>query len=258
MIQLRKLYRNLLRAEALVVEPTPVYQPPPPPPEAAPEEGNGSADAVAAAAAAEADEAQRLEAAVEVVAEMELTAEQLKAGLRALKACSYDFSRLFREEAGKAAAAELEQRVAALYDELAQRAAVEVSHLPFTSEAAAHAAIDARNARFRLSIPWSPGEPGEGGGGGGVAGSSVDQGDRPPQAPLSERLVKAEKAAEQFVARRLQPAVARVKQTSPEGVVQGLKTSACRRAAWNAPDALPMPAPLLAPLPLRFLLLAAR
>ena len=109
--------------------------------------------------------------------------------------------------------------------ELASRAEQEVALLPFASEAAAHAAIDARNARYRLSIPWAP-AGGEGGGGEGGG-----EGEGGPYSPgtISERLVKAEKAAEQFVARRLQPAVQRtaglVKETSPEGVVQGLKSS---------------------------------
>ena len=115
-----------------------------------------------------------------------------------------------------------------LPQELTRRADEEVALLPFASETAAHAAIDARNARYRLSIPWAP-----------AAGDASPDRDafagegEGPYSPntISERLVKAEKAAEQFVARRLQPAVQRtaglVKETSPEGVVQGLKSSEC-------------------------------
>lgn len=109
---------------------------------------------------------------------------------------------------------------------LSQRAEEEVALLPFASEAAAHAAIDARNARYRLSIPWVPA-----GGDASPDREGFTQEGEGPYSPntISERLVKAEKAAEQFVARRLQPAVQRtaglVKETSPEGVVQGLKTS---------------------------------
>ena len=114
---------------------------------------------------------------------------------------------------------------------LVQRAEEEVALLPFASEAAAHAAIDARNARFRLSIPWVPA-----GGDASPDRDSVGGEGEGPYSPgtISERLVKAEKAAEQFVARRLQPAVQRtaglVKETSPEGVVQGLKSSERRPA----------------------------
>ncbi|KAI3427991.1 hypothetical protein D9Q98_006379 [Chlorella vulgaris] len=274
MIQLRKLYRNLLRAESLMEEPSPVYEPSPDRTAAANAANTTSLaistppdpTATAAATAAATAEAERLGAAIEVVAEMELTAEQLKAGLRALKACPYEFSRLFPDaNSREAAATELAQRVVELYDALVERAATEITLLPFTNEAAAHAAIDARNARFRLSIPWSPaGDGGSEAGGSSSSSSSsngvavsMDGGDRPTAAPLSERLVKAEKAAEQFVARRLQPAVARVKQTSPEGVVEGLKSSASwARGLWNrlngspgqplgkdaAPFGLPLPA----------------
>lgn len=119
--------------------------------------------------------------------------------------------------------------------ELATRAEEEVGLLPFSSEAAAHAAIDARNARFRLSIPWAPAAGEAAAGDGGDVEGSGAQGPYSP-GTISERLVKAEKAAEQFVARRLQPAVQRtaglVKETSPEGVVQGLKSSASWLSGW--------------------------
>ena len=234
-IQLRKLYRNLLRAEGLLEHPSPDYEAPTEPGttkmwvggsssaaaagEAAPASSDGSSDGElepAAVTAAEAEAQRRLEEAVEVVAEMELTAEQLKAGLRSLRACPYDFPRLFKPEQQQQAAPELEARVAALFDELSARAAQEITSLPFASETAAHAAIDARNARYRLSIPWNPASEGEAGG---------DEAGAGPAAGLGERLSKAEKAAEIFVARRLQPAVQRVKETSPEGVMEGLKGS---------------------------------
>lgn len=261
MIQLRKLYRNLLRAEGLLEHPTPVYEAPPEPgttkkvvagagsavaaaasaaaPAAAAASSNGSGSsseeeeqqqeqvATGAVTAAEAEAQRRLEEAVEVVAEMELTAEQLKAGLRALRACPYDFPRLFKKEVQGEAAAQLEARVAALFNELVARAAQEIVSLPFASESQAHAAIDARNARYRLSIPWAPAGGSEGAGGEeeqqqGSSGAALGPASA---AGLGERLSKAEKAAEYFVALRLQPAVQRVKQTSPEGVVEGLKTS---------------------------------
>lgn len=107
LIQLRKLYRNLLRAEVLVEQPSPVYQ--------AAEAAPSTQDDAAAAAAAEADALRRLEEAVEVVAEMELTAEQIKAGLRSLKACPYDFRLLYRPEQQAAGAEELQARVNSLF-----------------------------------------------------------------------------------------------------------------------------------------------
>lgn len=245
MIQLRKLYRNLLRAEGLLQHPSPVYEAPAEPGTTKKSVGGASAAAGAAASsssegdeepepaaitAAEAEAARRLEQAVEVVAEMELTAEQLKAGLRALRACPYDFPQLFKKEAQPEAAAQLDSSVAALFEELTARAAQEIATLPFATESAAQAAIDARNARYRLSIPWAPAGAGE--------GASDDEGQSPAGAAagaaagLGERLSKAEKAAEYFVARRLQPAVQRVKETSPEGVVEGLKTSECLAGSW--------------------------
>ena len=118
---------------------------------------------------------------------------------------------------------------------LSQRAEEEVALLPFASETAAHAAIDARNARYRLSIPWVPA-----GGDASPDRDSYAQEGEGPYSPntISKRLVKAEKAAEQFVARRLQPAVQRtaglVKETSPEGVVQGLKSSELGHSAAAA------------------------
>lgn len=109
-MQLRKLYRNLLRAESLVMQASPVYAPSPEAPTAAAEDEDP-----AAAAAREAEERRRVEEAVEVVAEMELTAEQIKAGLRSLKACPYDYKLVFRPEQQAAAAEELDMRVASLY-----------------------------------------------------------------------------------------------------------------------------------------------
>lgn len=87
LIQLRKLYRNLLRAEPLLEYPSPVYQPQynlakevreAASSEAADEtEGSTELDAAALAAAEDAEQ-QRIDEAVEVVAEMELTAEELR------------------------------------------------------------------------------------------------------------------------------------------------------------------------------------
>jgi hypothetical protein len=97
-ILLRKLYRNLLRAEPLLELPSPVYQPPPPAP--APDPAAAATVDVATAAAAAADEAQRrIDEAVEVVAEMELTAEEVRVS-------AHDYGG--RERAGQGAAAVVE------------------------------------------------------------------------------------------------------------------------------------------------------
>lgn len=85
-ILLRKLYRNLLRAEPLLELPSPVYQPP----EEAPPLDPGAANAMdlATAAAAAEDEAQRrVDDAVDIVAEMELTAEELRVSGHSLLVC---------------------------------------------------------------------------------------------------------------------------------------------------------------------------
>jgi hypothetical protein len=76
-ILLRKLYRNLLRAEPLLGLPSPVYQPAE---EQAPLDPNVSntVDVATAAAAAEDEAQRRVDEAVDIVAEMELTAEELR------------------------------------------------------------------------------------------------------------------------------------------------------------------------------------
>ena len=76
-LTLRKLYRNLLRAEPLLQLPHPVYEAPAA--ERPPLDINTATTMDIADAAAADDEAQRrIDEAVVLVAEMELTAEELR------------------------------------------------------------------------------------------------------------------------------------------------------------------------------------
>eukprot|EP00887_Chlorella_sp_A99_P006091 scaffold22.g6091.t1 len=272
LVQLRKLYRNLLRSETLLQQPSPVYQPPPDDASGSgasasssssrsgaggsvtPSSSNSSAVADAdggapvaivstsglslAAAAAEEEEQRRIADAVDVVAELQLTAEELKAGLRALRAAPVRWGTVFDPSAGPT------------HQLLTRRAEEELPLLPFVGVAAAQAALDARNARYRLTTGWTPS---------GAEYSGDDADSSPPASPdrrgtLGERLEAAERVAEAFVTRRLQPAVARVRETSPQAVVKGVKSSAVwARDLWrrlngggtggvtDAPQGLPLP-----------------
>lgn len=266
LVQLRKLYRNLLRAETLLQVPSPVYKPPP--------DGGEAGEAISTAAvtsqptctdngtsiecspAAEEEELRRLQEAVDVVAELQLTAEELKAGLRTLRAAPVRWGSVFDPSAGPTSDVEalITSRVRDTKDALVARAAVELPTLPFGSQLAAQAALDARNARYRLnqaegggSQGWPPAHEWH-------SGDESDVGSPDKSRGLGERLEAAERVAEAFVARKLQPAVARVRRTSPQGVVQGIKSSAVwARDLWtrlnggsaagarDAPQGLPLP-----------------
>lgn len=252
-MELRKLYRNLLRAETLLQQPSPVYQGPPhdqaADAQAAAASSNGAAPAAsssalpdgggesacgqgglspaAAAAAQEKEEQQRVAEAVEVVAEMQLTAEEMNAGIRALRAAPVRWGSVFDPGAGSPEQVEslITSRVRDVCQALYERAAEELLLLPFPSDLAAQAALDIRNAKYRLqdreraetASAWPPAEHWH----------SVDEADSAgtEKRGLGERLEAAERVAEAFVARKLQPAVARVRRTSPQGVVQGIKSS---------------------------------
>jgi LETM1-like protein len=267
---LRKLYRNLLRAEPLLQLPSPVYQPP----EETPAASISSATAVvlnsdnatsmdlAAAAAAAAAQLQaqleeRIEEAVVLVAEMELTAEELRLGLRALKSQPERYGLLFSNSKNTSSDPgelenQIQSRVKDVYSQLMDRVSKEITELPFPSISVAQAALDARNARFRaLGLPPALESIGDGDGapeGGYYLAAEARRG-------LGERLGEAERVAERFLARRLQPAVARVRETSPEGLIEGVQKSATwARGLWDrlngsaydgassaAPSGLPLP-----------------
>jgi hypothetical protein len=270
---LRRLYRNLLRSSPLLELPSPVYQPPDivNQPELDPDTAN-SMDIAAADAAADAQLQARVEEAVILVAEMELTAEELRMGLRALKAAPFPLDSLFDTGVNKDSQSRIEERVRDVYAQLIARVSTEVPLLPFPSLKAAQAALDLRNARYRatmlpsLSAASSNGDVSSSSY---VAGSMSD-GEGAPEgafsvyiAPdttrrrLTMRLEEAERVAERFVSRRLQPAVARVKVSSPQGVIRSLQSGAVwARGLWErlngagregalggvgAPEGLPLP-----------------
>ncbi|GAB4813221.1 hypothetical protein N2152v2_000267 [Parachlorella kessleri] len=268
LVQLRKLYRNLLRASALLEAASPVYQDP----DAAESSSSNSSSEGGGngTASSRADEEQqlRIAEAVETVAEMELTAEQLKSGMRALKASRMSFGSVLAAQAPQEAERQVEERVRETFRELLTRAAAEIAFLPFPSEAAAHAALDARNARFRGHVSWFPPadpadasaaagslgggwEGGEGAAGGAGAGASLER-----QNSLGQRLGQAERVAEEFFGKKLSAVkkAAAAGGTSPQGVLQGIKSGARGlRDLWvrlngggggsraRLPDGLPQP-----------------
>jgi hypothetical protein len=103
---------------------------------------------------------------------------------------------------GRAAAAALYARVAAVADDLATRWRADLPALPFETGAAAQAALDARNRRFSGRAP-----------------------------PVAARLESAEKAVESFFSTRVTPALDAARDA---GVVTGAKAAATyARGLWD-------------------------
>lgn len=200
LVQLRKLYRNLLRAERLLSTSSPVHQ--------KPEGVKPSKGRKAKGVPVPEDnlqEQEMLEAAIEVVAEMQLTADELKLGLRRLVAGEKDFCQVFQPDDQNDAQEQIVARANKYSKRLVERADKELDMLPFPSHAAAQAALDARNARFRN-----------------VASKSRDLDDD----DSSNRVEKAEKRVGEFVARRLSPAVQRVRKTPVRRWFSGVRSGA--------------------------------
>ena len=305
LVDLRRLYRNLLRADRLLEAPAPAYCPPPEgsSSNAASGIGSGSGDTDGGggdtdSAAAEVAAA----AAVQYVAELQLTEVQLRAALRALSGTYGDrVSDAFasphlkmaaattaeKKEAAAASAAAAEAspstfsspssdasetaaateaaaetaaaaapapapaprstlspeaardalyaRVAAVSEALGTRWRSELPLLPFPSPAAAQAALDMRNRRY-VGSPLS-GSSSSSSSKGEKTGSVLARGaaslasaaaaaDGAQPAVVVARLSEAERAVEQFFARRLQPAVAAAARAPPEDWLDGARSSA--------------------------------
>ncbi|BDA41254.1 probable mitochondrial proton/calcium exchanger protein at C-terminar half [Coccomyxa sp. Obi] len=206
LIRLRKLYRNLLRADGLLAQPSPVYQPYKRP------VGKRKGAEEALSEEEEEVERERREAAIEVVAEMQLTAEQLKAGLRGLLASGNGFGEMvFAAGSGAEAEERITKRTREVAAQLSERARKEIRLLPFPTTSAAQAALDARNARYRA----------------GQGKQSVDEEEAAER--VKGRIEQAERAVEKFVARRLkavQPGLQKARATPVSAVVGGLSSGA--------------------------------
>uniref|UniRef100_A0A383VBJ9 Letm1 RBD domain-containing protein n=1 Tax=Tetradesmus obliquus TaxID=3088 RepID=A0A383VBJ9_TETOB len=203
LVELKKLYRNCIRAEALLGRASPVY--------VAPE---GAADGTCVPAldddayssmdsssstSLDDEVAERLQQAVELVAEMQLTAEQLKTGLRALPA---SFGAIFGKDSSVQTAADIRDTAKRYSGELRDRAAVELPLLPFSSEMQAQAACDVRNARYNKRLQAVVDELGAESPSSSISSTSS----------LPDRLNQAEKVAGKFVARRIKPALQRARE----------------------------------------------
>lgn len=134
----------------------------------------------------------------------------------------------------------MQDRVGDVIDQLKQRAQEEIAILPFPSAAAATMAVEARNLRVR-----------------GIAADPLASTDgEAATSSLRLTLDAAEKAAEKFVAQRLQPAVAKVRSSTPRDWVGNAKAAGkYARELWDRlnggkagevairpPDGLPLPA----------------
>lgn len=245
MLALRRLYRNLLRAEPLLQLASPVYVP-------YDKTTSDNDQSLGAGDTADAEAQARIDEAVALVAEMELTAEELRLGIKALKAAPQRYGELFDTEDPEEIENRIEGKVREVYRDLVERVGQELPTLPFPSQGAAQAAIDTRNAKYRssaVSITFSGMDgtfsDGEGAPEGGYLGPEARRG-------FGERLEEAER----FVSKKLQPAVARVRHevSSPVDVIEGFQRSAswakglwarlnggARSSSSAAPADLPLP-----------------
>lgn len=152
-LTLRKLYRNVLRAETMLKAACPVYT--------ADVEGASSSPAEGLTPEEmEEWEQRRVEAAVEYVAELELTADELRMILSTLKAQAGDVALLFpeSEESPHKIVRDMKDTVKSLYKRLVDRLTKELPYLPFGSVAAAQAEIERRNAMYRATTLVGPEE----------------------------------------------------------------------------------------------------
>ena len=164
-LTLRKLYRNVLRAETMLKAACPVYT--------ADVEGASSSSSPSSSPTegltpeeVEEWEQRRVEAAVEYVAELELTADELRMILSTLKAQAGDVALLFpeSEESPHKIVRDMKDTVKSLYKRLVDRLTKELPYLPFGSVAAAQAEIERRNAMYRATTLVGPEEFFVGGG----------------------------------------------------------------------------------------------
>jgi len=212
-LTLRKLYRNLLRAETMLKFPCPVYEPD--------QDGDGKQQKDAMSVEeADAEKKRKIDEAVDYVAELELTADEMRMILSTLKAQSDDIALLFPGVDPKAMVTDLRDSVKSMYKRLVDRLTKELPYLPFPSVAAAQAEIESRNAVFRVTPLSAAAAAGGLGPDLGVYQTMDEDGDGDQrQGLLKTRLGKAER----FVSRNLQPAVAKVRETSPQRFIEGFQ-----------------------------------
>ncbi|KAG2422678.1 hypothetical protein HXX76_015842 [Chlamydomonas incerta] len=252
LVETRRLYRNLIRAQHLLGLATPIYVAPPPAPEvdsdseAAPMststaavgsaaglpggeesgEGSGERPGTASTRNPSADEDKALKGALESAAEMALVAEQLKAGLRSLPVGfgSAIFS--------GASASTSEERVRTLVRQVAanlrDRLAAELPHIPVSGDGALHY-IEARNAKYSRRVALDELQ----GGGTGAVASGSSAADIPgvsPRKSALERLEAAERVAGEIIANNIKPALKKASEQDFLEVVKG--TSSYLRGLW--------------------------
>ncbi|KAK9810635.1 hypothetical protein WJX73_006190 [Symbiochloris irregularis] len=166
---------------------------------------------------------ERRDAAVEVLADMRLTSQQLRGELRALTSSFKGFGEMLGSpEDAEKTEQRIVWRVREMMTQLDTRANDEISRLPFRTRAAALAALEAVS---------------------GSAKNGAKQGNEDPRVVASS-LEAAEKAVNKFVARRLQPAVQKVRGTPLKRWASGARVGAdyvsglWKRLNGNAPPSM--------------------
>eukprot|EP00210_Caulerpa_lentillifera_P006373 g6088.t1 len=193
LLQLRKLYRNCLRAEYLLLLPSPVYS--------TLREKSKFTSLDFEGYTEEDIENEVVNKSLETIAEMQLTADELKAGLRLL---SPDFPSLFSRGLASNAKTVIERKANDYSDRLAARVMSEMPTLPISSmvlmsdkEKMTKILSTAKKYKYRTTNETRL------------------------EGPI-QRLSKAEKLAEKFVALKLQ----QVREIPPEDYLSGLQSTA--------------------------------
>ncbi|MEW5311407.1 MAG: hypothetical protein WDW38_003126 [Sanguina aurantia] len=244
LVELRRLFRNALRAQVMMEMSSPIYIPQAPPSSST--TGDAAESDAVDPAVLELEIQEQVKAAVAVVAEMQLVLEQLKASLRALPS---GFGFVFGPGKEESSEEKVRTAVREYACQLKDRFELEIAALPFPSEAVAQAAVDARNARYSRRQQQSLDEQqqqqhgdeyvvtGSSSLGNSSIGSSGMWNSPSPTAnaaaaaaaagsssypTVTERLELAEKVAERFVASKIKPALRRA---SERDIVDLIKDS---------------------------------
>ncbi len=195
LLELRRLYRDILHASAVLETPEPIYQPPPPPAtgiSSPPSAVSGASEASTTLPSTSSDddesereiiEQERKEQALSLVADMQLTSDLLRASLRTI---SPGFGSVFGPERAEECEQAVRDTARNLAAQLLERSAKELPLLPFGGAQQAQDLVDAKNARFTRRGSGSVSESG--------MPSSSDSGGGQQSSPSSSAIERFEAA----------------------------------------------------------------